>query len=139
MQFNRDTNDEKIEVQMAPMVDIVFLLLVFFMVTASFIVEESELKISLPAIQTVSADELPDEVIIHIMSDGGIAVNESEYDSPDSSELPELRAMLVKLASIYKDQNVILQADGDVSHGRVVDVLNACVASNIINISFYMP
>lgn len=139
MQFRRDGNGEKPEFQMAPMVDIVFLLLVFFMVTASFVVEESELKISLPAMQAVSADELPDEVTIHIMGDGGIAVNESEYDSPDSRELPELRAMLVKLASIYKDQNVILQADGSVSHGRVVDVLNACVASKIINISFYMP
>lgn len=139
MQFGRDRNGGKIEIQMAPMVDIVFLLLVFFMVTASFIVEESELKISLPVVKAaVSAEELPDEVVIHIMSDGGIAVNEREYDSSGSKELPELRAVLSKLASIFSDQNVIIEADGHVSHGRVVDILNACVASGITNISFYL-
>ncbi len=140
MQFGRDRNGEKIEIQMAPMVDIVFLLLVFFMVTASFVVEESQLKISLPVVKaSVSAEELPDEVVIHIMSDGGIAVNEREYDFPGSKELPELRAVLSKLASIFSNQNVIIEADGRVSHGRVVDVLNACAASGVTNISFYMP
>ena len=122
------------------MVDIVFLLLVFFMVSASFIVEESELKINLPATQAaVSAEEVPDEVLIHVMSDGGVSVNDREYDSPGSIELPQLRAMLRKLGSVFTDQNVIIQADGAATHGRVVDVLNACVASDITNISFYMP
>ncbi len=140
MQFRRDENGGKVEIQMAPMVDIVFLLLVFFMVTASFITEESQIKISLPVTAAAaSADELPDEVIIFVMSDGGIAVNDREYDSPDSKELPELQGMLSKLASFFTDQNVIIQADGTVPHGRVVDVLNACVASGVQNISFYMP
>ncbi len=140
MQFNREGGGETVEIQMAPMVDIVFLLLVFFMVTASFIIEESEIKISLPATASaVSAEELPDEVIIYIMSDGGVAVNDREYDSRESEDLPELRGMLGRLSSIFKDQNVIIQADGGVYHGRVVQVLNACVASGITNISFYMP
>ena len=141
MKFDRETNGGKVEIQMAPMVDIVFLLLVFFMATASFITEESQLKISLPvtAAATSTEDELPDEVIIFVMSDGGIAVNDREYDSPDSEELPELRDTLSKLASFFTDQNVIIQADGNVPHGRVVDVLNACVASGVQNISFYMP
>ncbi len=140
MRFAREGNGEKIEIQMAPMVDIVFLLLVFFMVSASFIVEESELKSNVPVTEAaVSADELPDEVVIYVMSDGGIAVNDREYDSPGSRELPQLRAMLEKLGSVFTDQDVIIQADGAASHGRVVDVLNACVASDITNISFYMP
>jgi len=140
MQFNRNGNGRKVEFQMAPMVDIVFLLLIFFMVTASFVIEESQLKINLPATEAaVAAEELPDQVLIHIRSDGGVAVNEREMDSPGSRELPELRTMLTDLISIFTDQNVIIQADGSASHGRVVDVLNACVASGITNISFYMP
>lgn len=140
MQLNRERNGQKVEFQMAPMVDIVFLLLIFFMVTASFVIEESELKISLPATEAAeSPEELPDEVIIQVMWDGGVAVNQTEYDSPGSKELPELRAMLTKLASIFAGQNVIIQADGSASHGRVVDVLNACVASGVMNISFYNP
>ena len=140
MQFNRNGNGRKVEFQMAPMVDIVFLLLIFFMVTASFVIEESQLKINLPATEApVAAEELPDQVLIHIRSDGGVAVNEREMDSPGSRELPELRTMLTDLISIFTDQNVIIQADGRASHGRVVDVLNACVASGITNISFYMP
>ena len=140
MRFKRDENGEEPEFQMAPMVDIVFLLLVFFMVTASFIIEESELKISLPVTESaVISDELPDEVIIYVMRDGGVAVNGMEYDSPGSKDLPELRDMLGKLSSVFSDQTVIMQADGGVRHGRVVDILNVCVSSGVTNVSFYMP
>ena len=139
MRFARD-EDESIEVQMAPLVDIVFLLLVFFMCSVSFVTEESELKISLPAVAAaVAAEELPDEVLIHVRRGGRVLVNEKEYDSAESKELPELRDMLSRLASVFKDQNVIIQADDRAMHGRVVDVLNACVASGVVNISFYMP
>lgn len=137
MRFARET-EEKIVFQVAPMVDIVFLLLVFFMVSTTFRPEESELKVNLPVagMASVSAAELED-VIIYIMSDGGVAVNQQEYDSPTSKELPQLRTMLRKLSSVFRDQAVIIQTDKDVPLGRVVDVLNACAASGIKNISFY--
>jgi len=131
--------DIKTEFQVAPLVDVVFLLIIFFISTASFRLEESQLKVRLPGvgISSVSASEFED-VIISIKSNGTVMVNQQEYDSPTSNDLKQLRTMLKKLSSIFPDQGVIIRADAGALHGRVVDVLNACAASGIKNISFYL-
>ena len=136
----RLNRQEKPEIPMAPMIDVVFLLLIFFMVSASFKIMESEICVNLPVAAAVEPDaKIPDEVIIDILSDGAVFVNEQEYDSSKSKDLPQLRTMLYRLREVFKNQSVIIRGQKEVPHGRVVDVLNVCAAAEIGRISFFAP
>ena len=135
----RKPAEEKMEMQMAPMIDIIFQIIIFFMCASTFNPPETELSVNLPVAGTPvkQVKPTPDEVTIEILDDGGVVINNREYDSTDSHSLPELTSMLAKLAMIFEDQPVIISPSLDVYHGRVVEVLNACAAAGIENISFY--
>ena len=82
-----------VELQMGPMIDMVFLLLVFFMVTAKPIKQESDISIGLPgAVEQEEVLDIPDEQRIVIEASGQVVLNELEVDGPSSRELPELVA-----------------------------------------------
>ena len=136
----RHVPEEETELQLAPMVDIIFQLIIFFLCASTFNPTETELAVNLPVAGKPPVKQVeppPDEVMIEILDDGGIVVNNREYDSVSSHTLPELTAMLEKLGSIFKGQSVIISPSYEVHHGRVVEVLNACAAAKIENISFY--
>lgn len=142
MRVKKSGDSGKVDVPMAPMIDVVFQLLIFFMCAASFNVEESEMKVNVPPPSgppVETSEKLPDRVEIIVMRDGGVSVKGREYDSPSSKDLPDLRSMLARLLSVFKDQVVIINADTRVRHEKVVDVLNACAAAGVKNISFEIP
>ena len=86
----------KAEVDMTPMIDCVFLLLVFFMVSSTFVKKEADISFALPgtAEQSDSVD-IPDEQIIQITENGNVFLNDLEYDAPTSSDMPELIKTLI--------------------------------------------
>ena len=134
----RQQVDDKMEMQLAPMVDVIFQLLIFFLCASTFNPPETELSVNLPvAGPSASMIEPIVEVTIEILEDGGVVVNNREYDSASSHALPQLTGMLSKLAMIFKNQPVIISPSEYVNHGRVVEVLNACAAAGVKNISFY--
>lgn len=126
---------------MGPMIDMVFLLLVFFMVTAKPIKQESDISLGLPG--TVSAEEtveLPDEQRIRIEDDGSIVLNDSVLGAPADSDLGELVATLKRFKE-SSDANktealVTLDAADGTNHQRIVDVLNACARADITGVTF---
>ncbi len=135
----RDT--QLVEMQMGPMIDMVFLLLVFFMVTAKPIKQESDISLGLPG--TVSAEEsvdLPDEQRIRIEDDGRVVLNDSTLGAPADAELKELVATLKRFkesADANKSEALVtLDASDGSSHQRIVDVLNACARADITGVTF---
>ena len=73
----RRKRDDAVEMQMGPMIDMVFLLLVFFMVSAKPVKEESDIQIALPGKQEQSeAVDIPDEQRIIINADGSVILND---------------------------------------------------------------
>lgn len=132
---------QAVEIQMGPMIDMVFLLLVFFMVTAKPIKQESDISIGLPG--TVSQEEsidIPDEQRIAIQTDGQIVLNDQPFDSPASSELPALVATLKRFKE-SADANrsealVTIDAEDGARHQRIVQVLNACAKAEITGVTF---
>ena len=128
--------EEEPEFQMSPMIDIIFQLIIFFMCATSFQVLESELKLDLPAISTKQTESKVENVVIVITREGRVLVENKEFGSPKDRELLQLIGMLSRLKKFFKDQPVIIEADKEVKHQRVVDVLNACAAAEISNISF---
>ena len=141
MKLKRRKLDEKPDIQMTPMIDCVFLLLIFFMVSSTFNRQEADISFALPGVASQSeAVEIPDEQIIEIQEDGSVVLNDLKYDSPGQSELPELLKTLVRFketADASKVAAMITIAPADkVKHQRVVDVLNVCAAANIQNVTF---
>jgi biopolymer transport protein ExbD len=137
----RKTFEDKLEIPITPMIDAVFLLLIFFMVTSTLHRQEADISFSLPGVAQQSEPvEIPDEQVVEILNDGSVLLNDLEYDSPDNEELPELRRMLERFketTAANKVEAMITIAPADkVRQQRVVDVLNACAAARIQNVTF---
>jgi len=132
---------QTVEMQMGPMIDMVFLLLVFFMVTAKPIKQESDINLGLPG--TVSQEEtvdIPDEQRIVIRADGQVILNEQPLDSIASEELPTLIATLKRFkesSDANKSEALItIQVEDGAKHQRIVNVLNACAKAKITGVTF---
>ena len=126
---------------MGPMIDMVFLLLVFFMVTAKPIKQESDISLGLPG--TVAAEEavdLPDEQRIRIEDDGSIVLNDSVLAPAADTDLKELVAILQRFKESSEANKsealVTLDAADGTNHQRIVDVLNACARADITGVTF---
>ena len=131
MNFRAHVYPERIVFQIAPMVDILLFLLVFFILTWNFSRNEAELDVKVPAAQEGKESRRPaGEVILNVKKDGGIVMNRR----PMSSE--ELLETLTRIAKLYPDQAVILRGDENVDYRFVVDVLDVCRAANIWNVAF---
>ena len=131
----------KAEVAMTPLIDCVFLLLVFFMVSTTFHKQEADISFALPGTASQSdAVEMPDEQIIQITAGGNVYLNDLEYDHPAESEMPELVKTLILFRKTAEANQVpamiTIAPDDSVKQQRVVDVLNACTAAEISNVTF---
>lgn len=133
--------NEKTELQIAPLIDVVFLLLIFFMVTSSLKRAEADLNLSLPGVVAQSEQlEIPDEQIIEVKADGSVLLNQRKYVAGSVEDMKQLEHLLLRYrqaSELSMTKAVItIAADDDSSHAQVVDVLNACAGAGIKNISF---
>ena len=127
----KQTLTESPKMQMAPLIDIIFLLLIFFMAASIFYQLETELDISVPtAKESTEIRRAPGEIIINVLKDGRVVVNQRglSYD--------ELERMLHRISELYKGQPVIIRADRDTFHKHVIKVLDICAGAGIWNVSF---
>jgi biopolymer transport protein ExbD len=127
----------KPEVQMSPLIDVIFLLLIFYAVTTQFVTDE-RLKLKLPEAKTseaagVSREERPPEV--KIAADGSVWID--DLPVPES----ELESRLRQLVERAPDNAVILKGDRDADYGVVVHVLDVArsVGANMIQMSTERP
>ena len=136
-------NGEDEEFQMAPMIDIVFLLLIYFIMTTSLIKEEADLGMQLPGrVKQAQAVKMPDEQIIEVRADGQIVLNGQAFDHIDSRTMPELTSTLLRFKASADltgtPAMVTIQADNDSIQQRVVDVMDACAEAGIRSVTFGM-
>ncbi len=132
---------EEPELSISPLIDMTFLLLVYFICTCSLEKPEADLSIRLPGmVAQATTVDMPDEQIIEVRENGQVFLNDKEYDNSASQDLPELQTVLrqYKAASEASGNQalVTIWADDKSMHQRVVDVLNACAAAKIKDVSF---
>jgi len=121
--------------QIAPMLDVMFVLLMFFMVMAGQQVKEAELGVSVPVSgQHSTTAKTP--VTIRVAPDGVVTFNDTPVDSREDREMPRLRARLKALIEAFSEQSVIIRPNDRAPYQRVVDVLNACGAERVKNLTF---
>ena len=127
--------------QIAPMIDVVFVILVFFMALAAQIKVEQILQTKLPGISVASTStEFVDEQILQIDEGGEVTLNDEAYDSSASREMPQLTATLIRLkasSDAAKSKVVVtLVSHPDSPYYRTIDVLNALAVAGISNVTF---
>lgn len=137
----RRTENPQIELQIAPMIDICFLLLFFYILTSKPVKPEADMSMILPG--TVSQEEsleIPDEQRISILEGGQVVLNDQPMDEPHSRDLPSLLKTLTRFkesADANKSEALITVDAADDSHQqRIVDVLNACARAGIRGVTF---
>ena len=131
------SEDGDVGFQIAPMIDVVFVLMLFFMASAGMQVAEKELSISLPSGASANNSATPPTpIMVTIASDGTVQVNGTAYDPPASTDLPLTRDHLKELVSFGATDPVIIQPAPDVRQERIVNVLNAAAAAGVKNLSF---
>ena len=133
--------DSDPELDVAPLIDMVFLLLVFFMSTASLVKSEGDLGIKLPGIvqQAVTVD-MPDEQMIEVRENGRVYLNGREFGNVDQNDMPQLVTTLERYKTASRASKnkalITIWADDNALHQRVIDVMNACAAAGIENVTF---
>lgn len=132
------SEDGDVGFQIAPMVDVVFVLLLFFMASAGSQIIAKELTINLPSGRPITGPK-PEitPIIIDILPDGKVQMNNKVYDTPTSTELPELRTWLKDTIARFGDKDpVIIRPDPQTKHERIIDVLNSAAAAGVKNLTF---
>lgn len=131
MNFRGQNKPESIGFQMTPMIDVVFLLLCFFITSQVFSQWEAEVDITLPTARTSEMPQrLPGEIIINILKDGTTVVNGRTLEES------ELAGLLKRLAGMFPGQPVLLRGDKAVAYEHLIRVLDVCRQTDIWNISF---
>mgnify|MGYP006076900633 CR=1 FL=1 len=141
MPLLRKRAQDKPSIPIAPMIDCVFLMLIYFMVTSSLEKQEADIAFELPGVVEQSEPlELPDEQIIEIDAVGQVLVNEYAYDDPASGRYQELAAMLTRFREAC-DANkvecmVTIAPDEETTQQMIVKVMDAISFAGIEGANF---
>lgn len=131
MNFRRQAQPVVFGFMIAPMIDILLVVLVFFIVTWNFALTENELDVRVPSAAKANEPQpYIGQVVINVKADGTIVVNRQ------SKTADELLDQLKKLAGLYPDQAVIVRGDESVDYKHIVEVLDICRQADIWNVAF---
>jgi biopolymer transport protein ExbD len=131
MNLKRYIVNEPMTLQLAPFIDVILFLLVFFLLTWNLSRYEAELSVSLPVAKKGEVStRMPGEILVNVDKDGDIIVNRRKLD------IAELQSILTQVTKDFPDQAVILRADAGTSYQNVIRVIDVCKAAKVWNIAF---
>jgi len=129
----RDINagQQPAELELAPMIDVVFQLVIFFIVTWQFARFERDMDISVPSAQQAeNKDRQAGEIIINVRKDGTIVLNGLVITKE------ELLAKLKSISAAYPDQAAILRGSSEADFQSIINVLDVIKEAGIWNVAF---
>ncbi len=117
---------EEITINLTPMIDVVFLLIIFFMVGSKFSEAESRIKVNVPSVAEMrSMARVPDERVVDVAPDGSVTLDGTIVSTE------ELIANLRTQHDSYPALKVAVRGDGESSFQRIAEVLQAVRASGV--------
>lgn len=131
----------KDKVDLTAMIDVVFLLLIYFMVTTTILKQESDIGIRLPtSVPSASDAPLPEEHMIDILSDGSVFFNGAPLTEPSEHQLPELVTLLSNIRQSSERAGfktlILLNPESTTEQQYIINVLNACLQAEVTSVSF---
>ncbi len=130
MKIREDSNLDEVAPNLTPMIDVVFLLLIFFMVTTTFLDPEREIEIELPATESAGeAQESPEEIILNVLRNGDIVFAGETLGSE------ELVNLLKGYAQNDPGTPVTIRGHREARHESIVSVMDACGLAGLQNLA----
>ena len=121
---------EEPSINLTSMLDVVMLLIIFFMVGTKFAEEERQTGIQLPSVsENFALSGQPDEIVVNVDANGQVKV-QGEDLTPDS-----LRILLDAARFAFPNQAVVIRGDGRCEYQQVMDVFSTCKEVGIKNVS----
>ena len=118
-------------IQLAPLVDVLLLLLIFFLMTWNAARNENELDVKVPKASAAKEKTAPiGDVVVNVRSDGNVVVNRRTLSTQDLTEL------LKGLVQLNPDQAVVIRGDETGAYRNIVNVLNICTQAGVTNVAF---
>jgi biopolymer transport protein ExbD len=131
MKFRTRSEPVPVAFQIAPMVDILLVLLCFFVITWSMARKENELDVRVPAAQAAQeSNPVVNQTVLNVKSDGTIVWDRKQISRE------ALQEKLKSLASLYPDYAIILRGDVKTNYEHIVQVLDSCRQAGIWNVAF---
>ena len=131
MNLRRHATPQHPGIQLAPLVDVLLLLLIFFLMTWNAARNENELDVKVPKASAAKEKPAPiGDVVVNVKADGNVVVNRRTLDSAELSE------MLKNLVQLYPDQAVVIRGDETGAYKNIVGVLNICSEAGVTNVAF---
>lgn len=120
---------EEPALNLTPMIDIVLLLVIFFMVGTQFTDDESHYEIELPTVSEAQPlTALPDEIVVNVTGEGIV------YLGSERVSLPQLEAALRAARERYSGQAVVIRGDASGPYQHVMTIMNVCKRASITSI-----
>ena len=131
MDFKKKYQEHNAGFQMAPMLDIIFILLIHFMAATIFAQWDDKLDIKIPTAANAVENDIRQfgEVILNIDRDGKVFINSNEVDEAQLVEL------LNAISTAYRDQPCVIRPDRETSCQHLVHILDLCRGANVWNVS----
>ncbi|MCS3902757.1 biopolymer transport protein ExbD [Methylohalomonas lacus] len=131
----RSRRTEDPDLNILPLIDVVFLLLIFFMVTTTFD-RDSEISITLPEASQDKVDSKPQAVEIDIDREGRVFINARALANAQSATIREALDQAVKASDDRDDPAIIINADAETSHQSVIRVMDAARQLGLRRVTF---
>ena len=130
MNFRKNRRSHAAALQMSSLMDVVFLLLCFFMSANEFSRWETEVGITLPTAKSATVPgRMPGEIILNLDAKGDVTVNGAKLSLADVTE------RLARIAENFPGQPVIIRADKSSSYETLMALIDACRTANVWNFS----
>lgn len=131
MNFRKRAQPQLLGFQIAPMVDILLVLLVFFIVTWNFAMTENELDVKIPSAAAAKEQQpVANQTVINVRKNGTVVMNRKEMN------LDDLRSKLKQLSELYPDYAIIVRGDEQLPFRDLMAVMDVCRQANIWNVAF---
>ncbi len=131
MNFRSERRDE-VDLDITPLIDVVFLLLIFFMVSTTF-EHNSEINITLPSSSKEVTEAKPDAVNVGLDAQGNVYINDK---SLVNAQLETIKAALSDALVGLNEPPVIISADSNATHQSVVRIMDAARQLGLVKITF---
>jgi biopolymer transport protein ExbD len=127
MRIRRQNESDEVAIQLTALIDVMLVMIIFFLATTAFQQEETDVAVKLPATSGAPAlSSAPKVIVINVRQDGSYTL------ANRAMNLPELRKAVVDAVSTDRQAKVLIRGDRQALHGNVAAAVSTCKQAGIM-------